>query len=76
MDKDRKNMQKAALGLAVSFLVFFLQFIENFKDSDDEDVSNVDIDKQIEQIFNSKKSVKETMVGAQEGADSKLSEIF
>lgn len=43
------------------------------KDSDDEDVSNVDIDKQIEQIFNSKKSVKETMVGAQEGADSKFS---
>ena len=42
------------------------------KDSDDEDVSNVDIDKQIEQIFNSKKSVKETMVGAQEGADSKF----
>ena len=28
MDKDRKNMQKAALGLAVSFLDFFLQFIE------------------------------------------------
>ena len=76
MDKDRKNMQKAALGLAVSSLDFFLQFIENFKDSDDEDVSNVDIDKQIEQIFNSKKSVKETMVGAQEGADSKLSEII
>lgn len=37
-------MQKAALGLV---------------DSDDEDVSNVDIDKQIEQIFNSKKNVRE-----------------
>lgn len=48
MDKDRKIMQKAALGLV---------------DSDDDDVSNVDIDKQIEQIFNSKKNVRETMVG-------------
>merc|ERR1711892_1568731 len=56
MDKDRKNMQKAALGLA---------------DSDDDDVSNVDIDKQIEQIFNSKKSVKETMVGQAENAADK-----
>lgn len=51
MDKDRKKMQQAALGL---------------NDSDDDEVSNVDIDKQIEQIFNSKKSVKETMVGANE----------
>ena len=35
-------------------------------------MSNVDIDKQIEQIFNSKKSVKETMVGANEQGESKF----
>ena len=44
----------------------------SFQDSDDDEVSNVDIDKQIEQIFNSKKSVKETMVGANEQGESKF----
>ncbi|CBY13871.1 unnamed protein product [Oikopleura dioica] len=54
MDKDRKNMQKQALG---------------YHESDDEDTGNVDIDKQIEMTFKSKKSVKETVVGTDEQAD-------
>ena len=36
----------------------------NFKDSDDETETNVDIDKKIEQIFNSKKNVREKAIGA------------
>ena len=40
--------------------------------ADDEDAGNVDIDKQIEMTFKSKKSVKETVVGADEQGESKL----
>ena len=63
---------KGGVGISGKWSLFNYFFKHLFKDSDDDDVSNVDIDKQIEQIFNSKKSVKETMVGqAENAADSK-----
>ena len=47
------------------------RFLKLFgQESDDEDAGNVDIDKQIEMTFKSKKSVKETVVGADEQGES------